>query len=640
MPIQHQSLAQSFHCKLVAGLSRQSFLYALFYTLIVLGAYYQIDYIIQFNPVDHIWSDAQRHWEQGSDSLRNDPMSMTDPVFYQLYIGALAKLTFQDSALVAFYTCLLALFTPWVWYRFMRELQPNKLLATAGWAGLSILPSWMAIYGYFMQETLLLPMLGASLYASWRCKRKQDVASFVVMVTIWILAGLTRGIAIPMAAVACTWLWLVQDEKIKKAVYSLLVIGLIMGPLTYRAYKTMNIFAPHGIGHLVSIYTHSGNKEININYTREGASWGYWFGSPSTGEKPFEPLSDWKTARTGTVRATINIDKGKEDWDTALAANPLTLDNYFWLTKENLIFLFFGSSWPDNNMDRQVDRLNHYSRWLWAPLTLISLVWTIFYWRRLKGNRMLPCIILAWLLVQAIIPISVNEGRYRKPLEGLLFAQFALLLAVRRGHKDDYQEDDSGAPQFAAVLPLTLLGLAIHTAANSTYTIINSNASFDNNGRAYLNNINPLSHQQGWGTLGINQNLEQGSISIYGTPYQQGIAVHADSETTYRIPSGAKFFHSFYGLDDQGRQGLVEFRILLDGKEAFNSGQVRYAKAGEIMLPLTGANEITLIVDSLGSKDHDHADWAEAFFLHADHSAATLTPEQPSAPTSTGPKHD
>lgn len=590
-----------------------SLLYALFYCLIAVGAYYQIDYIIQFNPVDHIWSDAQRHWEQGSDSLRNDPMSMTDPIIYQLYIGALAKLTFQDSALVAFYTCLLALFTPWIWYRFMRELQPSKLLATAGWAGLSILPSWMAIYGYFMQETLLLPMLGASLYASWRCKRKQDVSSFVVMVTVWILAGLTRGIAIPMAAVACTWLWLAQDEKIKKAAYSLLVIGLIMGPLTYRAYKTMNIFAPHGIGHLVSIYTHSGNKEININYTREGASWGYWFGSPSTGEKPFEPLSDWKTARTGVVRATINIDKGKEDWDTTLAANPLTLDNYFWLTKENLIFLFFGSSWPDNNMDRQVDRLNHYSRWLWAPLTLIAIFWTIAYWRRLKGNRMLPCIILAWLLVQAIIPISVNEGRYRKPLEGLLFAQIALLLSVRR-RQDQLAESAHHAPNLAAVIPFTLAGLAAYSLACHGYTQFNSGASFDKNGRAYLNTINPLSHKQGWGAMGINQNLEQNDISIYNTRYQTGLSVHADSTTRFLVPSGANYFHTFYGLDDSGREGFVEFKILLDGDEAYSSGQIRYEKARELLLPLNGAKKMTLIVDSLGSKDHDHADWADAYF--------------------------
>jgi uncharacterized membrane protein len=171
--------------------------------------------------------------------------------------------------LVGFYTSLLSLITPWIWYRFFRELLQSRLIATGGWDALSDLPSWMAIYGYFMQETLLLPLLGAALYASWRCKRKQDVASFLVMVLLWTLAGLTRGITIPLAAVACTWLWVEQDIKIKKAVYSLIVFAVIIGPLTYRAQQAMHIFAPHGIGHLVSTYSHSGKKAIQISFERQ-----------------------------------------------------------------------------------------------------------------------------------------------------------------------------------------------------------------------------------------------------------------------------------------------------------------------------------------------------------------------------------
>ena len=67
-----------------------------------------------------------------------------------------------------------------------------------------------------MQETLLLPLLGAALWATWRCRRKRDAASFGIMIFLWIAAGLTRGIAIPMAAVACTWVWLEQDKNSAK----------------------------------------------------------------------------------------------------------------------------------------------------------------------------------------------------------------------------------------------------------------------------------------------------------------------------------------------------------------------------------------------------------------------------------------
>ena len=65
--------------------------------------------------------------------LRNDLMSNTDPIMYQLYIGALLKLTLNMAPLVAFYTCVLSLLGPWLWYRFLRELQDSKTLALAGW---------------------------------------------------------------------------------------------------------------------------------------------------------------------------------------------------------------------------------------------------------------------------------------------------------------------------------------------------------------------------------------------------------------------------------------------------------------------------------------------------------------------------
>ncbi|MFC6633684.1 glycosyltransferase family 39 protein [Microbulbifer taiwanensis] len=405
-------------------------LYALLYGLVIAGALLRVDYIVQFNPLDHIWSDPQRHWEQGTDTLRSDPMALTDPVLYQLYIGALGKLTLMNPLLVAFYTSLLSLCTPWIWYRFLRELQPGRLVALGGWAALSLLPSWIAIYGYFMQETLLLPLLGAALYASWRCRRKRTLGSFLLMAFLWALAGLTRGIAIPLAAVTCSWLWLEQEDKLRKAVYSALILTLILGPLAVRSYQQMQLLAPHGIGKLVSIYTRSGKQRINISYERDGARWSYWFASPATGERPLAPLSDWTTARRGTAEVHIDLDRGGEDWHRAKLDYPMTVSNYLWITRENLVYLFFGASWPDNNGERALHRANIHMRWIWAPLALLLIAATAIYWRRLGGRRLLPVLLLVWVLVQGLLPIAVNEGRYRKPGEGLLLACSALLLGT------------------------------------------------------------------------------------------------------------------------------------------------------------------------------------------------------------------
>lgn len=394
--------------------------------LIVAGCVVRVWLVYRFNPLDHIWSDPQRHWDQGIDSLRRDPMSLIDPILYQLYVGALAKLTLAIAPLVAFYTAALSVVGPWLWYRFLRELLSSRTLALLGWALLAWSPSWSAIYSYFMQETLMLPLLGAALWATWRCRRKGDTASFVVAVVAWILAGLTRGICIPMAAVAMSWLWSSQGYKLARAAVSLLVLGGVLGPLSLRSLSTAHMIAPSGIGAMVGLYQRSGAREILIDFKRQGARWSYGFTSPAILQQPFEPLSDWRSARQGSAHFYIDLDAGSRSWDEARASIPWSWPRALALAEENLIHLFFSESWPDTNRERLVGEFNHWLRWLWAPLALGCLVMSIRQ-RRQERERLLPAIILAWFVVQGLFPLSVNEGRYRKPFEGLLIAQCLLV---------------------------------------------------------------------------------------------------------------------------------------------------------------------------------------------------------------------
>ncbi len=417
--------------------------HSVLYCLIILGAILRIWTVYTYNPMDHIGTDPERHWEQGKDPLRNDLMSNTDPIMYQLYIAAIAKIALGIPALVAFYTSLLSLLGPWLWYRFFRELQSNKTYALAGWAFLSLLPSWISIYTYFMQETLLLPLLGAALWATWRVRRKATVESFAWMVVLWILAGLTRGIVIPIAAVGCTALWLTQQHKLKKALISIAILLLGLGPLTYRAYQTVHHFAPHGMGHLVGIYAMSGKQEIIMTQLEDGVPIStYGFGSPTIGEKPFKPFSDWESQRKGQVHVMIDLAKGMEDWNRGFEQVAMTWHDALWITKENLIYLFFGPSWPDNNDERLLDFINIHSRWIWPLALLVALagIFVLHRRRRLNHQWLLPSMILAWFIVQGVLPISVNEGRYRKPFEGLIVAELILLAAAGRG------QARSGAP--------------------------------------------------------------------------------------------------------------------------------------------------------------------------------------------------
>lgn len=423
---------------------RHSVVMWLLYALILLGSICRADYIIDYNPIDHVFSDTERHWSHGAeDLLRDDPFIMGDPIMYQLYIAALAKVSLKIPAIIAYFTILMSVLMPWFWYRFFRELQPSKTVAVAGWAAITWLPSWISIYGYFMMETLTLPLIGLSLWMTWRCKRKRTVNSFLIMVLCWTLAGLTRGASIPMAMVAATWLWLAQDQKIRKAVYGALLIALFLWPLGQRSLEKVYMFSPLGIPELNQIYARSGNAEINLEYWREGAVWYFGFWSPAIGSQPFEPLSDWQSRREGTVKVFINIEKGREDWEAALRQNRPDPGKYLWLTKENLIFLFFGDSWPDSNRERLIGELNYQMRWIWAPLTLVVLLWTALCRRSPRRDRLLlPAMILAWFVVQGLLLFTPNEGRYRKPFEGLLIAQMVALAGTCRRTGPPVAEED------------------------------------------------------------------------------------------------------------------------------------------------------------------------------------------------------
>jgi hypothetical protein len=402
--------------------------------MLVAASVYRVVLVFQFNPMEAISSDAARHWFTGTHPLDTGPMAAVDSVGYGAFLGVLAKLTVGSPLLVAYWTALLSLSGPWLWYRYLRELLPHRDGALLGWVLLSASPSWSAIYSFFMQETLFLPLLGAALWATWRCRRKQDLGSFLLATFAWILAGLTRGFSIPLAAVAMIWLWVSQDKKATKALLATGLLLAFLGPLAGRSWSIAHVISPHGMGVLGTLGHKAGVSGFSFDFSRRGGkeTWKYYFESPSAFQEPFEPFSSWRNRRIGTVHFSIDMDAGIRDWRTAANSLPeWTLQRYAWLTSENLVYLFFGHSWPDTDWRRGVGQANRWLRWLWAPLTIVCLFVTARTWRT-QRERLLPALLLTWLVVQGLLPLAFTEGRYRKPAEGLLIAQALLLAAGRR----------------------------------------------------------------------------------------------------------------------------------------------------------------------------------------------------------------
>ena len=94
----------------------------------------------------------------------------------------------------------------------------------------------------------------------------------------------------------------------------------------------------------------------------------------------------------------------------------------------------------------------------------------------------------------------------------------------------------------------------------------------------------------------------------------------ADSAITFPLNGEFATFHVVPGPDDAHR-GLLEMRILVDGKEVYASGKVRSPgfKAKPVKVSVVDGQRLTLVVTDGGDgKGGDHASWADAYLRAAE----------------------
>jgi hypothetical protein len=400
----------------------------LLYVLIIAGSLMRVVEGFRHNPLDELFSDPFRHWEHARVTLAAGVWAIIDPPVFQMWVSLVQKWSLAIPVLVGGYAALLSAITPWLWYRFLREALNERMLALAGWAAFAWLPSWIAIFSYFMTETLFLPLLGASLWQTMRADRKGSVSSICAMTSLWLLTAMTRGVAAPLGAVACLWVWLRQPDKVPKALASSLIIFLLAFPIALRNHEYFGLWSPLGTGWPNQIYAASGKKEIHLNFTRGSTASAYNFGSPSLYRKQLDPLSDWEPKRVGVVNVFVDLTKGAEDWRSSYERNAVHGWESLRLRWENLVLVMLGISWPDDDFNWLEVRCSNGMRWAWPPLLLLVVGVAAAQYRNTLTRPLLPMLISAWFLVQAVSLLVVNEGRYRKPLEGLLIAETLVLL--------------------------------------------------------------------------------------------------------------------------------------------------------------------------------------------------------------------
>lgn len=131
----------------------------------------------------------------------------------------------------------------------------------------------------------------------------------------------------------------------------------------------------------------------------------------------------------------------------------------------------------------------------------------------------------------------------------------------------------------------------------------------------YLTPKMASSVKQGWRTPQTNLSVGGQPISIANARFEHGLGTHAPSELVFPLERKRKRFTAEVGVDDTGgATGSVVFKALVDGKQLFDSGLMRWGQpAKKVDLDVTSASELRLIVTDGGDGvQGDHADWADA----------------------------
>jgi hypothetical protein len=378
------------------------------------------------SPLNHLFSDPLRHWENGANFLHPSVMGCMDPRLYQLWIFALRRLAQGFAPTVLLGCGILCAAMPYGWYRALRELQ-SKRRALLGAILIGIIPESISLYAYFMNETLLLALMGFCFWLTLRSRRKGTLSAFIAAVVVWLCAALTRTVAAPMAVSCVTWLWFTQPQRFNKLIAGVALTCMFAIPAGLYGSAKLGFFAPLGNLYFNEIYNVSGMRDIAIDYGPDGS---YRFGSPSFYNPTFWPFSRWTTGRSGVVSIKVDLTQGRASWISEKDRVRRQRTFPIWRQRlEDSAYLMFAQSWPNSDPAGVFGRLTLWTRWIWAPLILF-VCWGSLRRRYRGAANLVPLCALETITLLVLQNQGVMEGRFREPVDEILVCS-ALLIARR-----------------------------------------------------------------------------------------------------------------------------------------------------------------------------------------------------------------
>ncbi|MCI5064792.1 hypothetical protein MRY87_03600 [bacterium] len=399
--------------------------------------------VVAFHPpaTDAV-SDALRHWINAQDTLGLTPTANWDPPLYQIYLAVIQKLSGGLPALVTWFAALLSAGMVLSWGYALSRLLPLPT-ALYGASVFGLIPEWVGLYSFHLNETLFLVLLGCSLGASFECVQRKTLRSFVFAFFLWLGTALTRGIGLPLMIVSVLWMAAHLPRR-QWMLGSLLVCALsapLLVPLTVRGYNSYRVLHPFGSSRGNEIMARTGALTQKLILVRDGAEWIFFFDSARGSPHPLAPLSQYETIREGQVEAIIDLSNRQyKEWVNRPFADPIQA---LTLLGDDTLFTLFGVPWPYVSDGPSYAQLGWYSRWLWGLLFCL-LPWILWTRKPLfPEERLLLWLILTWMTVQLGGLFVPGQSRYRLPFEVLSLVTLCSVMLRQRSVTTTLARSDS-----------------------------------------------------------------------------------------------------------------------------------------------------------------------------------------------------
>ncbi len=403
--------------------------------------------VIWNSPDLAILADPLRHLQAARDlSLTNQFIfAVFDPPIYQYWLAFFIHFFDRFPFTLVLYSMVLTALTPLIWYLWMRLVLKDEKLALIGLTIFTFLPSYLTIFCFFMPETLLLPLLGLSLWLTNKAEVQPTRAYLISVAVLWGITVCTKANTAAACVVALIWLWWKLSKTIAgkpllmTALLQLSIVGAIYSLTPLKVYYHMHsIILVPGTTIFNRVLYESGKAKLEVHGNRFDAQgkivdYKFWCAHPDfIGQsiEIFRPLSAWKPARSGTLVMALDLD---QLWPK-FPHLEISLNDRLRYTYENILFFFFASVYPEEERAVFPYSLTIDSRWMWLPVTLIVLI--LASKRRMCTYPVVLAAVTAFVIM--LQQSSIVEGRYRKPWEGLVLV--ALLdVSKRKGRPDSAQ---------------------------------------------------------------------------------------------------------------------------------------------------------------------------------------------------------